>query len=299
MASPFYVALTVDVDPDANRPERGRADAVSAGTRPASARYDACVQGMRDLLDILTSARVPCTMFWEGRALQEFGRNAASLLERVMGQASFEHGCHGLRHEDFAGAQSGVPLDASATDAAIAGARAVFCSVFGRFPSAFRAPYCRLSPELVQVLSRYGFDYDASLTKRPSQHWALRPFRLISVEGENPIWELALCRCSDRRGKAIGGYLWQLFEGKRCPEDYVETARALSERYAGGLLQIALHPWHLCVCEHGDRFPEELRARARRALGAVLDGVGNLPGVQFTTTRDYLERWLEVGRKEE
>jgi peptidoglycan/xylan/chitin deacetylase (PgdA/CDA1 family) len=229
----LFVALTVDVDPDANRPLPGRVEAVSAG-REDGVELDACFRGLSRLLDLLEERSLPATLFWEGRTLEELREREAGLLERVRGHPSLEHGCHGYRHEDFAGKTSGTPLGQAETRAALAQAGEVFAETFNAAPRAFRAPYCRLTPELAQALAQLGYAYDASATRRPSPEWRLRPFRL---EAAPAVWELALCRSADRHRRVMSSYLWQLFEGNRPVADYVHLVASLHASCTGGLLQ--------------------------------------------------------------
>ena len=286
--APLYVALTVDVDPDANRPSPGRIDVVSPGPGVEDARLEACGDGLEALASVLDKLHIPCTFFWEARSLQTLRRDAADVVDRLLSNKAFEHGCHGLRHEDFSGRDSGVRVSGEETLAILEEASRIVASETGRRPVGFRAPYCRLTPELQQALCRLDYAYDASQTRAPTQAWSLRPYKLPDESSGRGLWELALCRGHDRDLRPITGYLWQLFEGRREPRDYVEFASTLSEQYAGGLFQIALHPWHLVVSEEG----EPLRQRAGRdPMGELLDvlsAIGSLGGVEFVNSRYYL-----------
>ncbi|MGD2175180.1 MAG: polysaccharide deacetylase family protein, partial [Candidatus Brocadiaceae bacterium] len=144
-AEPLYAALTVDVDPDANRPAAGRPDAVSP---EGEAAFTACLQGLDALVALLEERRLPATFFWEGRTLQALAERSPTLLERVRSCDAFEHGCHGFAHEDFSGAGSGVPLTRPQTRRALRRAAEAFRLHFGRDPQAFRAPYCRMTEHL-------------------------------------------------------------------------------------------------------------------------------------------------------
>jgi len=279
---PLFVALTADVDPDANRAVAGRADAVTRGDACGKAHTDACLEGLRAMVDLLSDAGLPATFFHEGRTLEEFAARAPDLLAALRANATFEHGCHGWRHEDFAGRDSGVPLGPAETRRALHRAGEVFRESFGRPPTAFRAPYCRLTPALTSVLADLGYLYDASETRTPSADWPMQPYRLS--EG---LWELALCRWRDRRGGAISCYLWQLFEGRRPVDDYVALVDSLADSYRGGLLQLALHPWHLIVSERNERLPA---GEGVRKLADLLERLAERGHVAFTTAGGYLCR---------
>ncbi len=272
-ATPLLRAcVTCDVDADANRPVIGRADAVSPGGR---ATWDACTAGLRHVAETLSRFALPCTLFWEGRALRFVARRAPDLLARLTQDPGCEHACHGMAHEDFAGSVSGRPLDGARTTVALRRARRTFEEVLGDRAAGFRAPYCRLTPQLIKALESEGFSYDASLTREPSDGQGLEPFEL---EGTRVI-EAPLCRTRDSRGRAISSYLWQMFEGNREPDDYVRAVGALKAAGVGGLWQLALHPWHLVVGADGRPLPPERRG----LLAAVMAGLRGIEGLTFTT----------------
>ncbi len=280
---PLYVALTVDVDPDANRPEPGRTDAVSAG---AGGRVSlrACRQGLEALAALLEELHLPCTLLWEARSLRVLARTAPRLVHSLVENKACEHGCHGLRHEDFAGRDSGLPIGGQQTLEIMQEATRIVTGETGRRPAGFRAPYCRLTPGLRRALAALGYSYDATLMRTPGSHWPLTASRLRGTDGR--VWELALPRGRDRSGRPITGYLWQLLEGRRRPEDHVEFAARAAGMCSGGLLQVALHPWHLLVSARG----AAVRSAGSGAsdLRAVLCGTGSLPAVRFATASAYL-----------
>jgi len=284
---PFFVALTADVDPDANVPARGRADAVSPGG-DGVARTDACGRGLAAAIEVVEDIGIPCTLFWEARTLRALADESADLIARAAAHRDFEHGAHGLRHEDFAGKDSGLPLGYDETVAIVHEATRIVSELAAR-PAGFRAPYCRMTPELRRALAEAGYGYDATCTRAPGRSWPLRPYRLPADGAGEGLWELALCRARDRSGRAITGYLWQLFEGRRPPQDYIELAATLAQQHPGGLLQIALHPWHLVVSETGAPLAGGVPL-AQERLRAVLCGVRQLGNVEFVTDGGYLTR---------
>jgi peptidoglycan/xylan/chitin deacetylase (PgdA/CDA1 family) len=264
--------VTCDIDPDANRPVAGRADAVSPGGR---ATWDGCATGLRHVAETLARFALPCTLFWEGRALRFVARHDPGLLTRLTDDPRCEHACHGMAHEDFAGTVSGRPLDSVRTTAALRQAGSTFEEVLGARPAGFRAPYCRLTPQLVAALDSEGFSYDASLTREPSSGQGLEPCELAGTH----VMEAPLCRTRDSRGRAISSYLWQMFEGNREPDDYVLAVRALKAAGVRGLWQLAFHPWHLAVGADGRPLPPG----RRDLLAAVIAGLRRIEGLIFTT----------------
>ena len=291
----LYVALTVDVDPDANRACPGRVDAVSPACGGEDACLEACGAGLEALGSVLEELGIPCTFFWEARSLQTLRRTAPRLLDRVLCEPAFEHGCHGLRHEDFSGRVSGLRIGAEETLAILDEASKIVASETGSRPVGFRAPYCRLTPELELALRRLGYAYDASITRAPGQGWSLRPYGLTQDAPGRAVWELALCRGLDRERLPITSYLWQLFEGRRRPGDYVGFAATLTKQYTGGLFQMALHPWHLVVGEDGEPLGGRTGRDAARDLSDVLSAVGSLQAVRFIRAGEYLKLATEGG----
>ena len=277
--TPLYIALTADVDPDANRAVSGRPDAVTSRDADGLARTDACLEGLRAMLGLLADLSLPATFFHEGRTLDALAAADPALLERLRVDASLEHGCHGWRHEDYAGLDTGLPLGPDETRQALDAAGEAFRRAFGRAPTAFRAPSCRLTPHLTAALQALGYRYDTSETRIPSADWPMRPYRL----GSGTLYELPLTRWRDRRGKAISCYLWQLFEGRRPVHDYVELAESLRGRFPGGLLQLALHPWHLFVSERNQPLADPVHK-----LAELLGELSTRNGLAFATVGEYL-----------
>jgi hypothetical protein len=282
---PFRLALTLDVDPDANRAVRGRRDAVTAHDPNGEAHCEATFGGLTALADLLETRQLQATLFWEGRTLLQLAESAPALLSRLIANSLLEHGCHGHRHEDFAGVDSGMPFSGAEIRAALLSAGNAFESVFGVRPRAFRAPYCRLTPTLVKVLHESGYLFDASQTRDVAHPQALQPHRLP----DSRLWELPLCRARDQRGKPISGYLWQLCEGKRPVSDYVYMVESVRRACPSGLIQLAIHPWHLIVSDSNQPFrgaghsPVEL-------LGELLDRLLAGQGRIFATVGGYLAR---------
>jgi len=287
--SALSVALTLDADPDANRPRPGRPEAASAGRTDGQVSLDACFEGLEFLVCLLEEFHLPAAIFWEGRTLCELRRARPAILDRLLSNPLVEHGTHGYCHEDFAGTRSGVPLDRAAVETALKLAGKAFWDAFGRPPRAFRAPYCRLTPALVAGLAASGYLYDASLTVEPGAGQSLRPFLL---HRSPDLYELPLCRGRDRERKAISGYLWQLLEGRRGVADYCRLVTSVHRRADGGLLQIALHPWHLVVSAEGRRFGPQDGPPRPALVRELVERILHLDEVSLTTPGAYLERTL-------
>lgn len=282
----MFVALTVDVDPDANRAVPGSTDAVSAGAE-GGVRLEGCRVGLDWIVDAARQLGLPCTLFWEVRTLQRLQEDSPRALEGLRDARRVEHCCHGMRHEDFAGRDSGRPMDADRTREVIEEASRGFEEVFGNVPLGFRAPYCRLTDHLVDALAELDYRYDASRTVEPGDGRDLRPFRLD--EGRSRLWEVPLCRWRDAGGEPISGYLWQMMESRRRAGDYLDMAAAVARKHPVGLLQFALHPWHLAVGEDGRWLSDRERRRNRTELECLLRGLLEMEKIRFTTVGAYLE----------
>ncbi len=280
-SAPVRIALTVDVDPDANCAVPGRTGAVSRGGKDGEVRLDACRRGLDALLDIVDNLGLPAAFFWEGRSLRSICRANPELTTRIRTEPRHEHGCHGWEHEDFAGTVSGLPLDREAAREVLAKNMRAVEDVFGTVPQGFRAPYCRMTPALAAALGDTGFRYDASVTQ------ALGTRTLIPhvLPGSAGVYELPLVRGTDGSGCPISAYLWQLMEGRRSVGDYVNLAQQIAVTGRGGLAQVALHPWHLFVSERGSPLSQSGTEDLAHLL-AELCSIGD-----FTTPGRYLKSW--------
>ena len=287
----LFVAVTADVDPDANRPLRGRVDAVSPGA-DGQVSLGACFEGLALLADLLDELSLPATLFWEGRAAQRLAADEPALTRRLRERRGAEHACHGYRHEDFAGTLSGLPMDAGQTQEALACATDAVRSALGVRPRGFRAPYCRLTPHLARALVAQGYAYDASRTRILAPDWGLRPYRLAEARA---VWELALCRARDAQGRRISCYLWPMFEGNRSAGDYAHLLATARATCPGGLLQLALHPWHLVVSADGSPLAGGAGRRPVDRLRCVLRTAAAEADVRFTTVADYLAGTARAG----
>jgi len=264
----------------------GRADAVSASAGERITLW-ACRHGLGALAGLVEGLALPCTFFWEARSLRVLSRTSPRLIARLLAEARHEHSCHALRHEDFSGHRSGVPLGRESTAHILREATDILSALTGSRPRGFRAPYCRLTPALREALNALGYRYDASLTRNAVGPRRLRPRRLRGTR----VLELPLPRGRDRSSRPITGYLWQLFEGRRPAEDYIAFLRSAADACQGGLFQLALHPWHLAVDAAGRPFPPAARDAALRRLRQVLEGARGLPGVALVSLAGFLDAW--------
>ncbi|MBS3762320.1 MAG: hypothetical protein KGZ25_03340, partial [Planctomycetes bacterium] len=94
-------------------------------------------------------------------------------------------------------------------------------------------------------------------------------------------------------GNPISCYLWQLFEGNRQPDDYMYLVEQTLRACPGGLLQIALRPWHLKVNSNGEPTGKGDSPFAT-IFQQLLEGIKGLSTVRFTTPGKFLHRWQQT-----
>lgn len=288
----LHVAVTIDVDPDANRAIPGRVDTRS--TRDGRVYVEACRRGLDTTASLLDSLALPGTFFWEARTLRVLANTDPALVHRLARHGAREHGCHGLRHEDFSGRETGVMPRPTYIRNVLGRATDILSSILDCGPRGFRAPYCRMTGPVADVLREIGYRYDASSSRRPGREWQMLPYPLPDGQEVATLWEVPLMLWRDAEGELISGYLWRLLENDRPEEHYVRVARELADRFPGGLLQLALHPWHLTVDENGH--PHDDPKATRMRLQHTLENIFSLENVRFTTVGDFLESHLEALR---
>ncbi len=280
----MILAITLDVDPDANVPVPGRIDAVSPPVEAGQARFDAAEQGFAAAMDVLREAGEPSTVFLESRtaaALADRGLDVAALCQ------GHEIACHARRHEDLLGQVSGIKLSRDQIRGVIAEARETIAQVTGTEPTGFRAPYTRVDDVVLDVLAELGFTYDSSMTHDLPIRVGESP-ELTTDDGEpkpyrvcSSVWEAPLLSFRDVRGKKMTSYLWPLFESRRTPDEYVAAAKWFARAYPSGVFQFALHPWHLFCSESGEMFAPARAQQNCDALAEIIRRAADLDRVSI------------------
>jgi peptidoglycan/xylan/chitin deacetylase (PgdA/CDA1 family) len=285
----FHVAITLDVDPDANIPIPGCVDAISSGLdRRVSLK--ACKDGLHHIQRLNTALNMPLTVFWEARTLHNISLTQPSLLQKYRLNEMIEHGCHGYRHEDFTGEDSRCELSYETVKDAITRSTQRIADILEITPAGFRAPYCRISKDLIAVLCDMSYQYDASVAVEIGRR-ELDPFVLDSNDS-NTLWEIPLCNGIDSQGKAISGYLWQLFEARREVADYLEIIEKAATASPGGLFQIALHPWHIVVNQEGVQNPPSRVETIMLQVRELFEAISSAEHLHPTTLSAYLSEYL-------
>src|SRR3989337_3086001 len=215
---PMYVAISLDIDPDANSAVEGRHDALSSPIEQGEIRVDACKKGLQKILDLFEKYDIDATLFYEARTAQmlvEEGMDLPKLSER------HEIACHSLKHEDFLGKVAGISMKEKSIEKSIDKAKKILVKLFGREIKGFRAPYTRINRTVVKVLEQLGFQYDSSETVTLGTEWAGNPYPLEAFDSS--LLELALPSFRDAKGKKMSSYLWAIFEGRRIFSEYIDA----------------------------------------------------------------------------
>ena len=285
---PMYVAISLDIDPDANSAVEGRHDALSSPIEYGEIRVDACKKGLQRIFDLLDIYDINATLFYEARTAQmliEGGMDLPKLSER------HEIGCHSLKHEDFLGKVSGIPMGEKSIEESIDKAKEILVKIFGRKIKGFRAPYTRINRTVVKVLERLGFQYDSSETVTLGTEWAGNPYPLKAFDSN--LMELALPSFLDAKGKKMSSYLWAIFEGRRVLGEYIDAvvqARDIAKR---GLFVFSIHPWHLYVDCRGNQFGKDRVRENAENLESIFSQLKQMQGIRILRQDKYMEAWLE------
>ncbi len=283
----LYVALSLDIDPDANRAVKGRYDALSSPLENGKIQVDACKKGLQRILELFDIYDIDATLFYEARTAQMLmadGMDLPELSER------HEISCHSLKHEDFLGKVSGLPMEEKAVGETITEAKDILEKIFGRTIKGFRAPYTRINRAVVKTLECLGFQYDSSETVTMGSQWAGNPFPLRIFDSN--LFELALPSSHDRRGKKMSSYLWAIFEGKRISREYIDMVLQAKEFAKGGLFIFAMHPWHVYVNHDGDSFRQEQATKNLKDIEYIFSQLKQSEGIHISRLDTYLEHWL-------
>jgi len=284
----LYVAISLDIDPDANSAVEGRHDALSSPIEYGEIRVDACKKGLQKIFELLEKYDIDATLFYEARTAQmliESGMYLPKLSER------HEIACHSLKHEDFLGKVSGIPMEKKSIEESIDKAKEILAKIFKREIKGFRAPYTRINRTVVKVLEQLGFQYDSSETATLGTGWAGKPY-LLEAFGSRLV-ELALPYFHDAKGKKMSSYLWAIFEGRRISGEYIDAVLQARDVAKGGLFTFSIHPWHLYVDCQGNQFGKDQARKNLENLESIFSQLKQMQGIHILRQNEYLEAWLE------
>ncbi len=277
----ILIALSLDVDPDSNKPAPGRHDCVSSEFE-GRVSLTAVRSGLQAFSELLANLGLPATIFWEARTMNVLASTAPDTVSALTGDEMFEHAFHGWRHEDFIGHRSRLPISDEEKTRRIKQGTNLVAAISGKRPLGFRAPYCRIDEPTLKILAGLGYNYDASMSVDASDAKRIeslgKAFPCTGAAGCG-ITELPMLKWHDGAGRPISGYLWQLLEGRRPPEDYTRMIAEIAEKHPGRLIQIAAHPWHLAVSGDGRR-KLDVRKSAEKAR-KLLETLKKDPKIRF------------------
>src|SRR3989339_1161003 len=286
--TPLSVAISLDIDPDANSAVEGRHDALSSPIEYGEIRVDACKKGLQKILELLEKYTIDATLFYEARTAQiliEDGMDLPKLSER------HEIACHSLKHEDFLGKVSGIPMEEKSIEKSIDKAKEILAKIFKREIKGFRAPYTRINHTVVKVLEQLGFQYDSSETAILGAEWTGKPYPLTAFDSS--LLELALPSFRDAKGKKMSSYLWAIFEGRRVFGEYIDAVVQARNIAKQGLFVFSIHPWHLYVDCRGNQFGKDRVRENAENLESIFSQLKQMQGIRILRQDKYMEAWLE------
>lgn len=285
---PLYVAISLDIDPDANSAVEGRHDTLSFPIEHGKINIEACRKGLQRILECLDFYDIDATLFYEARTARML---IADRMDLPGLSERHEVACHSLKHEDFLGKVSGMPMDEKSIDNAVTEAKRILEDIFKRDIKGFRAPYTRINRAIVKILEQTGFQYDSSETIAMGKEWKGGPFPLEMFDSN--LLELALPSFYDAKGKRMSSYLWAIFEGRRVSGDYIDAVLWARGVAKGGLFVFSIHPWHLYVDCQGNPFNREQVQKNWENLEYILSQLKQMQGVQIIRQDNYLDQWLQ------
>ena len=283
-----YVAISVDIDPDANSAVEGRHDALSSPVEYGEIRVDACKKGLQRIFELLDIYDIDATLFYEARTAQML---VADRMDLPKLSERHEIACHSLKHEDFLGKVSGIPMNEKSIEESIDKAKEILVKVFKREIKGFRAPYTRINRAVVKILERLGFQYDSSETAILGAEWTGKPYPLTAFDSS--LLELALPSFRDAKGKKMSSYLWAIFEGRRISGEYIDAVLQARDVAKGGLFTFSIHPWHLYVDCQGNQFGKDQVRKNLENLESIFSQLKQMQGIQILRQDGYIEAWLE------
>jgi len=277
--------ISFDVDPDANIPIAGRMHAGSHCSKGKELLFDSVLDGTRECLDLCSRFGLSSTWFLEARTaarLAELGLQWCDHREA----ADMEIACHSLEHEDFTGKHTGVKPDTALCVDVVAKATTAIERLTGTRPAGFRAPYNAVSADLIEALIRCGYRYDSSIRQKAGDTDPFKPGN-VSATGGRRLPEIYLPQLCDPDGKRMSCYLWPFFEGKRAITEYLWFVEEAIKVAHGGLVQLAIHPWHIGVSARGIPYGRKERAVRLKGLEWLFAKISSMSGLHFTTIGNF------------
>jgi peptidoglycan/xylan/chitin deacetylase (PgdA/CDA1 family) len=232
------ILLTFDLDRDYPIERIGLFEAKSGiKSNTNELKIDAALKGTKVVLDLLDEFNIKATFFIEGVVIEEIQKIDKIICDRLK---KHDIGSHSYAHEDLTGVKSKYIPSKFEKEYVVKKSVEVLTTIFNSSPIGFRAPYLHLPDNFEPILSKLGFIYDSSQTIKQATSLEVK---LI----QNKFYSIPLSTGKDINNKPISGYLWQLHEGNRSVEEYLQfiDSQAKNDNIKYSLL--ATHPWHLFV----------------------------------------------------
>ena len=281
------VAISLDIDPDANCAVKGRYDALSSPVEMGVVCADACKKGLLTIFELLDAYSLDATLFYEARTVQELVIGGVDLPYL---SARHEVACHSFKHEDFLGVVSGLPMGEGVVVETVEKAKTILEKIFEREIKGFRAPYTRVNRPVIKALEQLGFTYDSSETMPLGAEWQGKPYPLAVFDSN--LLELALPSFKDSNGKKMTSYLWAIFEGKRVAREHIDSVLWAKAVAKGGIFVFSMHPWHLYTNYQGIPFSRERVKENIKNLEDIFSQLKQMKGINLVRQDRYLEGWL-------
>lgn len=231
-----YISFTIDIDRDVNIALKNYVKAFSFPLEKKQIKFSSSQIGFLLLVELLNKLNINATLFFEGKTAEEFSKELN--LKRIT--KKHEISCHGYEHEDFLGKESGIVLSKNQKKEILQKSLKTLKEIFGKEIKGFRAPYCRIDKELIDILAELKFSYDSSMIKEYSIKQKVVPF--IAKGNENEIIEFPIPTFKNKKKTSL--YLWQMHEGKRTAEQYIKLIKSVLKE--NQILILATHTWHIC-----------------------------------------------------
>ena len=217
-----------------------------------SAAIRGTIDSFASLIPFLISEKLPTAFYHEARSLQILMRTDSNLA-KTLNQPYFEHGLHGYDHEDLPGEETGENFSREEEKEILYNGKKIIESLLSSEVHGFRAPYMRLSPNTLEILSELDFRYDSSVYKESDK--GITPYKAHNNILEFPV--IKTPKESSMRGMYT--YLWPLFEGKRPKNEVIKNYLQLlnNSEEENSFISINLHSWHFAYLISEKRYLEE------------------------------------------
>ncbi|MHA1167089.1 MAG: polysaccharide deacetylase family protein, partial [Candidatus Hodarchaeales archaeon] len=222
--------LCIDVDRDAPFPVKGIPHAVSlplqnrpgiTGESPwKAATIKGTMEGMSLLLPLLNDKNINPVLFHEARTLDMIRKENPRLFRKITND-SFQHGLHGVDHEDYSGKLTGIQLERSVKESLLKKGIEIVSECVNEKITLFRAPYMEQDSDLLDILVENGITQDSS--EYLESTFAIYPRR------KGDLIEFPVIKTPrDEFFKGMYTYLWPFFEGKRSIEEIISIYTKLA-----------------------------------------------------------------------